>query len=174
MPEPTSFRSDRSLFSLAQIQHLMRIEFRRAQRYRYPIVCMIVAVDRLGHLRDLYGYDAKEEILERVIQLLKVQTRSSDFLGRMADDRLLAVVPHTDAAGAQAMAQRILAAIQKLDFASEGRTIRVGVSIGIAHAGAEGTLFYESMLQSAADALEEAAAAGGSRYLVKAASGAAS
>jgi diguanylate cyclase (GGDEF)-like protein len=174
MPEPTSFRSDRSLFSLAQIQHLMRIEFRRAQRYRYPIVCMIVAVDRLGHLRDLYGYDAKEEILERVIQLLKGQTRSSDFLGRMADDRLLAVVPHTDAAGAQAMAERILAAIQNLDFASEGRTIRVGVSIGIAHAGTEGTLFYESMLQSAADALEEAAAAGGSRFLVKAASGAAS
>lgn len=173
MSESPFFKSDRSLFSLAQIQHLMRIEFRRAQRYRYPIVCMVVAVDRLGHLRDLYGYEAKEEILERVIQLLKSQTRTSDFLGRMADDRLLAVVPHTDAAGGQAMAERMLGGIQGLDFASDGRTIRVGVSIGISHAGGEGTLFYESMLQSAADALEEAAAAGGSRFLVKAASGAA-
>ena len=173
MVESSFSKSDRSLFSLAQIQHLMRIEFRRAQRYRYPIVCMIVAVDRLGHLRDLYGYDAKEEILERVIQLFKSQTRSSDFLGRLADDRLLAVVPHTDVAGAGAMADRLLQGIQGLDFASDGRTIRVSVSIGIAHAGTEGTLFYDSMLRSAADALEEAAAAGGGRFLVKAASGAA-
>ena len=68
--------TDRSLFSLAQIQHLMRVEFNRAQRYDYPIVCMMIAIDRLGHLRDLYGYDAKEEIVEGVVGLLKSSTRS--------------------------------------------------------------------------------------------------
>ena len=49
--------ADKSLFSLAQIQHLMRVEFNRAQRYGYAISCLIIAVDRLGHLRDMYGYD---------------------------------------------------------------------------------------------------------------------
>ncbi len=169
MAESPFSKSDRSLFSLAQIQHLMRVEFRRAQRYRYPIVCMVMAIDRLGHLRDLYGYDAKEEILERVIQLFKTQTRSSDFLGRMADDRLLAVVPHTDVAGAQTMAARIIEGITNLDFASDDRKIRVSVTLGISHAGGDQALFYDAMLQTASEALEEAAAAGGGRFLVKSA-----
>ena len=86
--------ADNSLFSLAQIQHLMRVEFNRAQRYGYAISCLMIAVDRLGHLRDMYGYDSKEEIVDTMIRLLKTETRSSDFLGRMADDRLLAVIPH--------------------------------------------------------------------------------
>lgn len=174
MPEFPASKPDRSLFSLAQIQHLMRVEFRRAQRYRYPIVCMIAAVDRLGHLRDLYGYDAKEEVLERVIGLLKAQTRTSDFLGRMADDRLLAIVPHTDLPGARAMANRVLKAVAELDFSSEGRHIRVSCSLGVAYAAGENTLFYDSMLQAAAEALEEAAAAGGGRVVVRAVAGAVS
>ena len=119
--QPTA---DRSLFTLAQIQHLMRVEFNRAQRYEYPIVCMLIAVDRLGHLRDLYGFDAKEEILEGVVGLLKAGTRSSDFLGRMADDRLLAVVPHTDAAGAQVLAQRLVEGARALSFAADDRSRR--------------------------------------------------
>ena len=84
--------TEHGLFSLAQIQHLMRVEFNRAQRYDYPIVCMMIAIDRLGHLRDIYGYESKEEIVDAVVGLLKSSTRGSDFLGRMADDRLLAVV----------------------------------------------------------------------------------
>ena len=49
MPESSAFSdAERSLFSLAQIQHLMRVEFNRAGRYSYPIVCMIIAIDRLG------------------------------------------------------------------------------------------------------------------------------
>ena len=106
----TDSSADKSLFSLAQIQHLMRVEFNRAQRYGYPISCIMVAVDRLGHLRDLYGYEAKEEIVDSVINLLKGATRSSDFLGRLADDRLLAVIPHTGGEGVSAMCERLLAA----------------------------------------------------------------
>ena len=35
----TKGREDgRSLYSVAQIQHVLRVEFTRAQRYRYPIV----------------------------------------------------------------------------------------------------------------------------------------
>mgnify|MGYP001618699626 CR=1 FL=1 len=103
-----------------------------------------------------------------MIHLLKTQTRTSDFLGRMADDRLLAIVPHTDLDGARAMSTRILDEVSRLEFSDEGRSMRVSVSLGIAQAGGENTLFYDAMLQQAAEALEEAMAAGGGRYVVKA------
>ena len=161
----TEQSSERSLFSLTQIQHLMRVEFNRAQRYGYPIACLLIAVDRLGHLRDLYGYDAKEEILEGVVSLLKSQTRTSDFLGRMADDRLLAVVPHTSPEGAERLVSRLLAGARTMEFNTDGRTIQVTLSVGASHNGGGATLFFDAMLQSAEEALVDASQAGGDRYL---------
>ena len=46
-PTANFSESEGGLFSLSQIQHLMRVEFNRAQRYEYPITCMLIAVDRL-------------------------------------------------------------------------------------------------------------------------------
>lgn len=160
----SSTPDDRSLFSLAQIQHLMRVEFNRAQRYDYPIACMLIAVDRLGHLRDLYGFDAKEEILEGVVGLLKAQTRSSDFLGRMADDRLLAVVPHTSPEGATILVGRLLEGARSLEFNADGRAMQVTLSIGSSHNAGGATLFFDAMLASAEEALADASAGGGDRH----------
>lgn len=165
MTDPQS-PADRSLFSLAQIQHLMRVEFNRAQRYDYPIACMMIAIDRLGHLRDLYGFDSKEEILEAVVELLKSSTRSSDFLGRMADDRLLAVVPHTPPEGADVLANRLLEGVRQLEFSADGRAIQITLSIGASHNSGGSTLFFDAMLAAAEDALAEAVAEGGDRYEV--------
>ena len=84
MNDPSQQSRDRSLFSLAQIQHLIRVEFHRAQRYGYPLSCLMVGVDRLNQLRDLYGYDSKEAVLEEVIEILKreyeeIQSKYKDY-----------------------------------------------------------------------------------------------
>lgn len=169
----TDSSADKSLFSLAQIQHLMRVEFNRAQRYGYPISCLMIAVDRLGHLRDMYGYEAKEEIIESIVGLLKGATRSSDFLGRMADDRLLAVVPHTGSAGIHVMSDRLLTQARNLGFQSEGRTIPISIAIGGSFDGsddggitkAQRTMFFDALLQASEEALDDAVAGGGDRAI---------
>ena len=154
---------DGTLFSLAQIQHLMRVEFNRAQRYGYPIGCMMVSIDRLGYLRDLYGYSVKEVILDRVIELLKTETRSSDFLGRLPDDRLLAVVPHTGAEGMTVLADRLLTGARGLEFQAGDRTLGVTLSIGFSYSQGDDTMFFDALLESADDALADAQAQGGDR-----------
>jgi len=156
----------RSLFTLAQIQHLMRVEFNRAQRYQYAIAFMLLAVDRLGSLRDLYGYDAKEEILDGIVGMMKGETRASDFLGRLADDRLILVLPHTDGEGCSTLASRMLDKTNMLDFESDGRSIRVSLSIGVAFESEGEGLFFDGMLDSAETALGDAIAAGGSRFIL--------
>ncbi|MCC6409848.1 MAG: GGDEF domain-containing protein [Planctomycetes bacterium] len=159
--------SEPNLFSLSQIMHLMRVEFSRAQRYRYPVACLIVSVDRLNQLRDLYGYDAKEAILSEVIELLRTTTRSCDFLGRLSDDRFLAVVPHTPAEGARVLAERLLAATRQLEFQAEGRELKVTCSIGSSHNEGGATLFFDAMLSAAEGALAEAQSGGGDRYVAR-------
>ncbi|MCK6446283.1 MAG: GGDEF domain-containing protein [Planctomycetes bacterium] len=157
--------SEPSLFSLSQIMHLMRVEFARAQRYRYPVSCLILSVDRLNELRDLFGYDAKEAILSEVIELLRTSTRSCDFLGRLSDDRFLAIVPHTPADGARVLAERLLAATRQLEFQAEGRALAVTCSIGSSHNQGGDTLFFDAMLAAAEGALTEAQTSGGDRHV---------
>ena len=155
--------SDTGLFSLSQIMHLMRVEFGRAQRYNYPICCVLAAVDRLAELRDLYGYDSKEAILDSVVKSTKAQVRQCDFMGRLADDRLLIVVPHTAAAGARSLAERLIASVRELKFESDGRRLRVTVSVGITCSKGNDTMFFDSLLAAAEGALVEAMRAGGDR-----------
>jgi len=159
--------ADPGLFSLAQIMHLMRTEFGRAQRYRYPLTVLVIAVDRLGSLRDLYGYESKEAVLDEVARLLKGETRTCDFLGRLADDRLMAVAPHTDAAGAQVLATRLLEGVRGLRFESAGKQIPIRVTLGAATMADENTLYFDQLVGAAEAALEDGASAGGDRVVAR-------
>ena len=162
---------ERGLYSVAQIQHLQRIEFARAQRYGYPLACMLLAVDQLDTLRDLHGYDFKEQVLERLVDLLKRATRSSDFIGRTADDRLVLLLPHTPPQGARTLAVRLIENSGVLSSELGGDVTRVSISIGLATLAGEGALFHDALYREAEQALEEAVAAGGGRLHVRAAGG---
>jgi diguanylate cyclase (GGDEF)-like protein len=159
--------SDAGLFSLSQIMHLMRVEFGRAQRYSYALSVLVIGVDRLGHLRDLYGYDAKEAILDEVARLLQSETRTCDFLGRMMDDRLLAVIPHTDAAGSAVLGQRLIGGVKALKFESGPRELQVTISIGAASMAGNSTLFFDTLTTAAEGALAQAVDAGGDRFVAR-------
>ncbi len=155
---------DRGLYSVAQIQHLLRLEFARAQRYAYPLSCLLLAVDQLDALRDRHGYEFKEQVIERVVDLLKRATRSSDFLGRTADDRLVLLLPHTSAVGARTLAARLVETAGALAGELGGQQARVSLSVGLASSAGEDTLFHDALYQAAEQALDEAVAAGGGRF----------
>jgi len=156
------------VFSLTQIRHLMRVEFGRAQRYEYPVSCIVVACDRIDHLRDIYGYALKETVVEDVVELLRGTTRNCDYLGRLLDDRLMAILPHTDKDGALRATARLLKAARQLSFEAGGNPIRVTLSIGLATYEDGNTMFFDSLVQAAEKAHAEASREGGDRVLVRA------
>lgn len=166
-PEPSATEGQSEIFSLAQIMHLLRVEFARAQRYEYPLACLLIAVDGLGGIRDTFGYDAKQAVLDEVAGLLQAESRSCDFLGRLMDDRLLAVVPHTRGDGARILGERLLTGVRKLAFESSGKRIPITISIGITHNGGGTTLFFDALLQAGEGALSEAVGAGGDRLCLR-------
>ena len=155
-----------NVFSLTQIRHLMRVEFGRAQRYGYALSCMVVGCDRLERLRDIYGYALKETVLEDVVELLRGATRNCDYLGRMLDERLMGILPHTDPAGARTAGERLLKAARSLQFDAGGNEIRVTLSIGLATFAEQNTMFFDSLVQAAERAYAKAAREGGDRLLV--------
>jgi len=158
------------VLSLAQIQHLMRVEFSRAQRYGYPIVCLVVSIDQLGDVRDRFGYDAKEEVLEAVIDLLHEQTRGSDFLGRLPDDRFMIVVPHSEPESIRIMAERLVERLRELVVPPLGDE-RLTFSIGGSWMVQGETLFFDDLRGTAERCQAEAGMAGGDQVLFRAPGG---
>jgi len=155
-PEP-------ELFSLAQIQHLMRVEFGRAQRYEYPMGCLLLQVDRLAHLRDLHGFEIKEAVMSVVVEEIEKQTRDSDLLGKMPDDRFLLVLPHVPSSNAAIVGQRILENVRERSITDGGADIRVTLSLGAGWSDGGETLFFDALLECATEALKEAVEEGGDR-----------
>ena len=159
----TSNDREPPLYSLVQIQHLMKVEFSRAQRYGYPLLCLLLGVDGLASLRERHGDDAKQRVMEAVIALAQAETRSSDFVGRLSDDRLLLVVPHARKEYAQVLPERLLSACRGLELEAEGVRLRTTLSIGASWLSSGETLFFDDLLRWAELALEEAAGGGGDR-----------
>lgn len=160
----------RPLYSVAQVQHLLKVEFQRAQRYGYPLACVLVSVDQLGDVRDRGGYEAKERVLDALVALVSSCTRASDFLGRTADDRLLVIVPHTQSAGLRRLTERLIAAAHArasfgaaLGASGAGADGRLTLSIGWAATDAGAHAFHDALLARAEAAHADAAARGGDR-----------
>ncbi len=170
-PRETAAREPKPLYSFAQIQHLARVEFGRAQRYAYPLVVMQIEVDRLGHLRDVLGFEAKQAVLDAAIAVVSRETRASDLLGRLPDDRLLLIVPHVAPHRAEILARRLLDAARREPIHRADRTLEMTLSIGASWFAEGETMFADALLETAEEALAEAVAAGGDRYVGRAPGG---
>ena len=164
MAEPITGPNVNDIFSLTQIRHLMRIEFTRAQRYDYPVSCLVASLDGAGALRREQGHEYKSKVMDGVVELLLAATRTCDYLGRLLDDRLMAILPHTRREGAEVTAGRILAAARGLVLPGESAPVGITLSVGISQYENENTMFFDDLVDAAETALAQAEAEGGDRF----------
>ncbi len=167
MPQSTQlgFTGSRTgLFSPDEVEQLMRVEFERAQRYHYPVACLVFSVDRLEPLHTVHGFESKTEILMRVVEMVRKATRAGDLLGYLVEDRLLCVFPHTTAKGARGLCERLLAEARELCFSTGDCSVRITLSIGLSHNENEGEIGFDTLRRVALEGLSVAEAAGGDRW----------
>ncbi len=153
-----------SMFSLAQIRHLMRVEFSRAERYGYELSVLAIGVDDRAEIRRRGGDDLAAEAIDTTVEILLAATRTCDHLGRLVDDRFLAVLPHTGAEGARILAERWRQEAARKPLG--GGVDRLGISIGVAVLRPGNALFFDLLVEEAVEALNRAQANGGGRIFV--------
>jgi len=158
-------KSGQTLFTAEEVRQLMRVEFDRGQRYGFPVACFLIVVDRLEDLSGVHGWEIKDGILMAIVELLKRETRASDFLGCLDGDRILTVFPHTNAESASFLAERLLKGARNLSFTIGGRSLRVTLSIGLSHSEQEGPICFDTLMRVAEEGLVVAEAGGGDRYI---------
>ena len=152
-----------SLFSQAQILHLMKNEFARARRHGIAMGIVLLQVDRLAQLADLHGAALRLSVKQAVARVVRDKTRGSDLLGTTNDDRYLLVMPHTDLSQTRIVADRLHEVFQEVDVTIDGMPLSLSVSVGLTACDDQGTLFFDSLLSQAETALEYASQQGGNQ-----------
>lgn len=153
-----------SLFSQAQILHLMKTEFARARRHGFPLGCVLLQVDRIQQLVDLHGAELRVAVRDALVRLVRERTRGADLLGATNEDRYLLLLPHTDAGACRTVGERLHALCSELEVTVDGRALALTVSVGISASGGEQqAMFFDTMVGQAEAALDWAIARGGDR-----------
>ncbi|HIG12247.1 MAG: diguanylate cyclase [bacterium] len=159
-----------SLFSQEELQRLMQSECERATRYGYPVTAIMVAVDRIDQLGDLYGTESRDAIMGEVSALLRKSTRESDYLGCMVGNHFFAIFPHTPGSDGLPLAERLLEGATNLLFDSGAANVLVTLSLGLSFRTADESVDMLELQTEVNSAMGLASASGGNRVVRYAAS----
>lgn len=82
-------------------------ELVRAQHYNIPLSLIIADIDSFKLYNDTFGHPAGDERLRRLAHLLQENVRELDMVARYGGEEFAILLPHTDKAGAVALAERL-------------------------------------------------------------------
>jgi diguanylate cyclase (GGDEF)-like protein len=138
----------------------------RARRQDTPIAVMFIDVDGFKHVNDTFGHAAGDHFLQIIANRLSSVLRETDTVGRLGGDEFVVLVEgETLSAGAELVAERILAVLRQpfeLDSAP-GRPQPCSASIGIALGQRPSA---DELLRDADLAMYQAKQAGKDRYVL--------
>ena len=115
-----------------RMQELLDAAFKQAHRYGRKVSLLLLDIDHFKNVNDRYGHPAGDAVLRGVATMLAAQARDSDVVARYGGEEFAVALPETDRAGALVIAERIRAAIERVDQLTDSGPVRVTVSIGVA------------------------------------------
>jgi diguanylate cyclase (GGDEF)-like protein/PAS domain S-box-containing protein len=126
----------------------------RGHRERTPTCVLIMDLDGFKAINDQLGHPMGDLVLIAFAERLRSVLRASDTAARLGGDEFSIVCENSEPAHAEALADRLRAAVTEPLFLS-GTTVSVGISIGIGSApgGEEPGEVYERVVREADDAM---------------------
>ncbi|MEO8016862.1 MAG: diguanylate cyclase [Pseudomonadota bacterium] len=150
--------------------HQMRREIRRALRLTGELTLLVLDIDHFKQINDRYGHATGDAVLVEFANRIRDSlTRERDWCARTGGEEFAVVLPTTDPAGAQIVAENLRLVIAATPMNVAGQEIAVTVSIGLttmSRAAALGTPTVESMLLRADECLYESKKQGRNRVTV--------
>lgn len=157
--DPLTGLSNRRQFDAA-----LEAEIGRSRRFGSEVGLVMMDLDSFKPINDLYGHQEGDRVLVEVSNLLRRLTRDVDRLARFGGDEIAIILPQTDLAGAELLAERVRSGVEALAIhpAGAGAPLTVTGSFGAA-AIPETASDQHGLVGSADAALYQAKRAGGNR-----------
>ncbi|MBL8862686.1 MAG: hypothetical protein JNK02_11825 [Planctomycetes bacterium] len=168
-PEPNGSATRQApRLSITQMLSVMRVEFHRARTQRYPLCCLMVAVEGVDDLAAREGWQAKSSAMAAAYGLLKRVAREHGFIGMaiQSGDRIMAVFPNTSTERMGELG-RLLCEAGAAQSTTSAAGLALRFALGASHnLLAETNSSFEGLVESAGRALHLATGHGGGRYVM--------
>ncbi|NOX98026.1 MAG: diguanylate cyclase, partial [Nitrospirae bacterium] len=155
--------SHTSLYNYHYFLERISSEFKRARRYNLPLSIIMIDIDHFKAINDVYGHTYGDIILKELAQCLSEFARGNDLVARYGGEEFVILLPDTDKEGALIFGKRLWKEIGRHTFDSEGRKIKIKVSMGISSYPEDGADKEGTLLRLVDQALLEAKERGGNR-----------
>jgi diguanylate cyclase (GGDEF)-like protein/PAS domain S-box-containing protein len=142
-------------------------ECARANRHGIDLTLMIIDIDHFKSVNDTHGHQAGDACLTALAGEIPNIVRATDITARYGGEEFAVIMPHTDADGALALAERIRAMAEALHVpVNGGTTIRRTLSVGVAQLDPLGRMTPEDLIHAADKALYAVKRSGRNRVLL--------
>lgn len=149
-----------------------RMHFDRQLAYEWSRQCrrgghlavLVVDLDHFKNINDSFGHPFGDTCLRAVAQALRAGCgRSTDFVARYGGEEFVVLLPDSELAGAECVAQQLLEQVRALVLQSDTLEVRVTCSIGVAAMRPSHMLRPAQLVQHADNALYAAKHGGRNR-----------
>jgi len=93
-----------------------------------PISLIMVDVNGMKIVNDTYGHEKGDELLIKVADILRENTRDEDIVSRWAGDEFVILLPQTEAEKAEEIGRRIKKACEGAEFGDIPITLGIGIA----------------------------------------------
>ena len=149
--------------SRAAVLDRLRVEVAQARRYQHPVAVVLLDVDDFTAINRRHGTAGGDAALREVALRIRLRVREADELGRIGSDAFLAVLPHTEEAGAAIFADALQHRLGLRPVAVGDDQLVLTASVGVAVMRPGDDLDLDGLLGRVDEALASAKGAGGNR-----------
>ena len=119
-----------NLYNRHKLDDVLEDEKKRANRYKTMFGIMILDIDHFKIVNDTYGHHVGDEVLIEFANILKINSRETDIVGRWGGEEFLIIIPQTNKNSILQFAKNLKSKIEKNKFNTVDKiTVSIGVSI---------------------------------------------
>ncbi len=131
---------------LANMRHFTVLAERELERSRsngQTVSLLMCDLDYLRNVNNTYGHQAGDLVLQHVASVIRQSIRGCDVAARFGGEEFCILLPDTDCAGGQAVAERLRQTVAQspVHLIDADRAIPVTLSIGLATSPTDGRTF---------------------------------
>lgn len=136
-----------------KFDEVLKNEWQRAVRYRFPLSVLMIDVDRFKQYNDNYGHATGDTCLRQIARTLKrTLKRPYDFIARYGGEEFVVILPDVDVKGAAKVGETMKQAVEDLGIVHEYSTVGAVVTVSLGGA----TILPDGETRGSADLMEEA------------------
>ena len=106
--------------------------YERARRRSGSFSLIICDIDLFKKVNDIYGHPFGDKVIQQVAKQLNEVVRTGDLAARIGGEEFAILLEDTGRDGAFDVAERVRKRVQQLELLSQGKTVSVSISAGLA------------------------------------------